>query len=60
MTLWEIKRQPTDDTHTLAFKDGIEHKFRIYKSPAGLVKPRVVIRDIVSGNKYADQTKPLD
>jgi chromosome segregation ATPase len=56
----EIKRQPTDETHVLTFKDGSEHKFRVYKSQAGLVKPRVVVRDPFPGNKYVDLTEPLD
>jgi outer membrane murein-binding lipoprotein Lpp len=56
----EIKRQPTDETHTLSYKDGSEHKFRVYKSKAGLIKPHVVIRDLALGNKYVDLTEPLD
>jgi len=43
----DLKRQPTDETHTLAYTDGSEHKFKVYKSPAGLVKPRVVVRDLI-------------
>ena len=56
----DVKRQPTNETHTLAYRDGSEHRFRIYKSPAGLVKPHVVIRDLILGKKYVDLTEPLD
>jgi outer membrane murein-binding lipoprotein Lpp len=56
----KIKRQPTDDIHILPYKDGSEHRFRVYKSKAGLVKPRVVKRDPMSGNEYIDETEPLD
>ncbi len=56
----DVKRQPTDETHTLAYRDGSEHKFRVYKSPAGLVKPHVVVRDPIQGNKYVDFNEPLD
>ena len=56
----EVKRQPTDDIHTLTYKNGSEHRFRVYKSPAGLVKPHVVVRDLILGKKYVDLTEPLD
>ena len=56
----EVKRQPTDETHTLTYKDGSDHTFRVYKSPAGLVKPHVVVRDLILGNKYVDLSEPLD
>ena len=56
----DVKRQPTDETHTLTYKDGSEHTFRIYKSPAGLVKPHVVIRDLILGKKYVDLNEPLN
>ncbi len=59
-TIRGILRQPTDETHTLPYKDRSEHRFRVYKSPAGLVKPHVVIRDPISGNKYVDLNEPLD
>ncbi len=55
----EIERQPTGDTHTLAFKGGTEHKYAVYKSPKGLVKPHLVARDPF-GNKYVDLAEPLD
>lgn len=56
----EVKRQPTDETHTLTLKSGREHTFRIYKSPAGLVEPHIVVRDLILGKKYVDLTEPLD
>ncbi len=56
----EVKRQPTDDIHTLTDKNGREHKFRVYKGTAGLVKPRRVSWDPSSIDKYIDETKPLD
>lgn len=56
----EIKRQPTDDIHTLTYKDGSEHKFRVYKGTAGLVKPHRVAWDPSSSDKYVDLTEPLD
>lgn len=56
----DVKRQPTDDIHTLTYKNRSEHRFRVYKSPAGLVKPRVVVRDLMLGKKYVDLTEPLD
>lgn len=56
----EIKRQPTDEIRTLPYTDGIEHRFRVYKSKAGLKKPHRVTRDPVSGDKYIDETEPLD
>lgn len=56
----EIKRQPTDEIHTITFKDGSEHKYRVYRSEAGLVKPRRAWRDLISGDKYVDLSEPLD
>ena len=56
----DVKRQPTDETHTLTYEDGSDHTFRVYKSPAGLVKPHVVVRDLILGKKYVDLTEPLD
>ena len=56
----EIKRQPTGDTHTVALNDGSERKFKVYKSPEGLVKPHVVVDDLLLGKKYVDLTEPLD
>ncbi len=56
----DVKRQPTDETRTLTYKDGSDHTFRVYKSPAGLVKPHVVVRDLILGKKYVDLTEPLD
>ena len=56
----DVKRQPIDETHTLTYKDGSDHTFRVYKSPAGLVKPHVVVRDLILGKKYVDLTEPLD
>jgi len=56
----EIKRQPTDEIHTLAYKDGSEHKFRVYKSKDGLVKPHKVGWDPISGDPYVDLNEPLD
>lgn len=59
-TIRGILRQPTDETHTLTLKSGSEHTYRVYKSPAGLVKPHVVVRDPFSGNKYVDFNEPLN
>ena len=59
-TIRGILRQPTDETHTLAYKDGSERTYKVYKSPAGLVKPHVVVRDPISGNKYVDLGEPLN
>lgn len=56
----EIKRQPTDDIHTLTDKNGRERKFRVYKGKEGLVKPRRVAWDPSSIDKYIDETEPLD
>ncbi len=56
----DVKRQPTDETRTLLCKDGRDRTFRVYKSPAGLVKPHVVVRNPIQGNKYIDFTEPLD
>lgn len=56
----DVKRQPTDDIHTLTYKDRSEHTFKVYKSAAGLVKPHVVVRDLFLGNKYVDLTEPLN
>ena len=56
----DVKRQPTDEIHTLDYRDGSEHKFRVYKSPAGLAKPHVVIRDLILGKKYVDLNEPLN
>ncbi len=56
----DVKRQPIDDIHTLTYKNRSEHRFRLYKSPAGLVKPHVVINDLILGKKYVDLTEPLD
>lgn len=56
----DVKRQPADDIHSLTYKNGSEHRFRVYKSPAGLVKPHVVINDLILGKKYVDLTEPLD
>ena len=56
----DVKRQPTDDIHTLTYKNGSEHRFRVYKSTAGLVKPHVAYTDLISGKKYVDLTEPLD
>lgn len=56
----EPKRQPTDQIHTLTLKDGSEHKYRVYRSEAGLVKPHRVVWDPLSGNKYVDLSEPLD
>ena len=59
-TIRGILRQPTDETHTITLKSGREHTLRVYKSPAGLVKPHVVVRDPISGNKYVDLGEPLN
>ena len=59
-TIRETVRQPTNETHTLTLKSGRERTFRVYKSPAGLVKPHRVVRDPISGNKYVDLNEPLD
>ena len=59
-TIRGILRQPTGDIHTITYKNRSEHKFMVYKSPAGLVKPYVVVRDPILGNKYVDETEPLD
>lgn len=56
----EIKRQPTDEIRTMPYKDGSEHRFRVYKSEAGLKKPRRVTIDPGSGDKYIDETEPLN
>lgn len=56
----EVKRQLTDEIRTVAYKDGSEHKFRVYNSPAGLVKPYVAYTNMISGKKYIDLTEPLD
>ncbi len=56
----DVKRQPTDETHTLTYKDGSDHKFRVYKGSAGLVNPHVVVNDLILGKKYVDLTEPLD
>ena len=56
----EIKRQPTDEIRTMPYTDGSEHRFRVYKSKAGLKKPRRVTIDPGSGDKYIDETEPLD
>ena len=56
----DVKRQPTDDIHTLTYKNGSEHRFRVYKSPAGLVNPYVVVNDLILGKKYVDLNEPLD
>jgi chromosome segregation ATPase len=55
-----VKRQPTDQTHTLTYKDGSDHTFRVYKSPAGLVNPHVAVNDLILGKKYVDLNEPLD
>lgn len=56
----EVKRQPTDEIHTLTYKDGSEHKFRVYKGKSGLVKPYRVALDPFFGDKYVDLTEPLN
>lgn len=56
----ETVRQPTDETHTRAYKDGSKRRFRIYKSPVGLVKPHVVANDLILGKKYIDLTEPFN
>ncbi len=56
----DLKRQPTNRTHTLTYKDGSGNTFRVYKSPAGLTKPHVVFTDLVLGKRYVDLTEPLD
>jgi chromosome segregation ATPase len=56
----EMKRRPTEEIHTIAFKDGTEKKYRVYKGKAGLVKPHRVTIDPISGNKYVDLTERLN
>ncbi|MFC2001575.1 hypothetical protein ACFLUZ_03605 [Chloroflexota bacterium] len=56
----EIKRQPTDDIHTLTEKNGRERKFRVYNGKAGLVKPYRVAWDPSSSDKYIDLNEPLN
>jgi len=56
----DVKRQPTDDIHTLTYKNGSEHRFRVYKSPAGLAKPYVVVNALILGKKYVDLNEPLN
>ena len=56
----DVKRQPTDETRTLTYKDGSDHTFRVYKGSAGLVNPHVVVNDLILGKKYVDLTEPLD
>ncbi len=56
----DIKRKPTDEIHVATYKDGSEHKFRMYESTAGLTKPHRVVLDPSSGNKYIDLTEPLN
>ena len=43
----DVKRQPTDETRTLTYKDRSKHTFRVYKSSAGLVNPHVVVNDLI-------------
>ncbi len=56
----DVKRQPTDDIHTLTYKNRSEHRFRVYKGLSGLVKPYLVVNDLILGKKYVDLTEPLD
>jgi len=54
------KQKPTDDIEEIEFKNGKTHKFKVYKSTDGLVKPHRVTWDPISGNKYVDLSEPLD
>lgn len=56
----EIRRRPADEIRKVYLNDGTERRFMVYKSDAGLVKPSVLTRDPVSGNKYIDLSEPLD
>ena len=54
------KRQPTCEIHTVVFKDGREHKHRVYKSKDGFVKPCKVVWDPIVGGTCVDLTETLD
>ena len=60
VTQRDIKRKPLNEIHTETFKDGTKHKFRVYRSQAGLVRPHRISKDLILDDKYIDLNEPLD
>ena len=54
------KQHPTDRTETLELSDGKKRTFKVYRGPAGLIKPHKISSDLISGDKYVDLSEPLD
>ena len=53
-------RQPTGKWVLYVLKDRMEHKFKEYKSPDGLIKPHRCSRDLLFGDRWIDLAEPED
>ncbi len=55
-----LLRQPTGEVVSVQLNDKRDHRFKEYKSMAGLVQPHRISRDIIFGDRWIDLAEPVD